>query len=56
VIRFALELIARIKDLNKTLANASADLGSALQRMRDELEEANQGLAELRQRREHDVG
>lgn len=56
LIRATLGLIGRIKELNRTLAAASDEVGRALETMRTELDEANEGLAELRRRRELDAG
>jgi hypothetical protein len=56
LIRATIGLIGRIKELNRTLAEASDEVGRALETMRAELDEANEGLAELRRRRESDTG
>jgi hypothetical protein len=56
LIRATIGLIGRLKDLNSTLSRASEEVGQALELMRSELDEANEGLAELRRRREPDAG
>ena len=56
LIRVTISLIGRLKDLNRTLAGASDTLQQSLERMRDELDEASEGLAELRRRRENEAG
>ena len=56
IIRATIGLIGRIKELNRTLKGASEEVGRALETMRAELDEANEGLAELRRRRERDAG
>jgi hypothetical protein len=56
LIRATIGLIGRLKDLNSTLSRASEEVGQALEQMRSELDEANEGLAELRRRREPDAG
>jgi phage shock protein A len=55
LIRATLGLIARLKELNKTLAGASGDLREALEVMRSDLDETNENLAELRRRQEPDA-
>jgi phage shock protein A len=56
LIRTTLSLIGRLKDLSRTLSGASDQVGQALEEMRTELNEASEGLAELRQRHEQDAG
>jgi len=56
LIRATIGLIGRLKELNATLSRASEEVGQALEQMRSELDEANEGLAELRRRRELDAG
>lgn len=50
LIRATLGLIARLKELNKTLSGASENLNQALEEMRTDLDETNENLAELRRR------
>jgi hypothetical protein len=56
LIRAAIGLIGRLKELNRTLSSASEEVGRALETMRSEMDEATEALAELRQRREQDAG
>jgi hypothetical protein len=56
LIRATIGLIGRLKDLNRALSSASEEVGQALEQMRTELDEVNEGLAELRRRREEDAG
>lgn len=52
LIRATLGLIARLKQLNKTLSGASENLNQALEEMRTDLDETNENLAELRRRQD----
>jgi hypothetical protein len=56
LIRATIGLIGRLKELNRTLSSASEEIGEALEHMRAEMDEASEGLAELRRRREQDAG
>ncbi len=55
LIRATLGLIARLKELNKTLSGASENLNEALEEMRTDLDETNESLAELRRRQDPDA-
>jgi hypothetical protein len=52
LIRVALGLLGRLKDLNRSLQGASGKLNEELDQMRGDLERVNEGLTGLRQRRE----
>jgi hypothetical protein len=56
LIRASLGLIARLKELNRTLSSATEEVGRALEAMRSEMDEATEALAELRRRREQEAG
>lgn len=48
LIRVTLSLIGRIKDLTKTLSGASSQMNEAMEAMRADLDQVNEGLAGLR--------
>ena len=48
LIRATLGLIGRVKDLNRKLRAASGELNEALEAMRADLDQTNEGLAEMR--------
>lgn len=52
LIRVALGLLARLKELNRSLKGASGRLNEELDRMRGDLDQVSEGLAALRERRE----
>ena len=54
LIRVTLGLIARLKDLNKTLSDASGQVQETLDAMREELNQATEHLAALREDRERE--
>jgi hypothetical protein len=54
LIRVTLGLITRLKDLNKTLSDASGQVQETLDAMREELNQATEHLAALRERRGDD--
>lgn len=56
LLRATIGLIGRLKELNRTLSRASEEVGGALEHMRTEMDQASEGLAELRRRREQDAG
>ena len=52
LIRVTLGLIGRLKDLSRTLSTASAEVQEALGTMREELDQASEHLAALREQHE----
>jgi hypothetical protein len=52
LIRVTLGLIARLKDLSRTLSEASDQVQETLGAVREELDQATEHLAALRERRE----
>ena len=48
LMRVTVALIGRIKDLTKTLSGASGQLNEAMEAMRADLDQVNEGLAGLR--------
>lgn len=51
-----LALISRLKDLSRTLSGASAEIQEALGTMREELDQASEHLAAIRERSEDETG
>ena len=56
LIRVTLGLITRLKSLSRTLSEASADVQEALGTMREELDQATEHLAALREKQEQSPG
>ncbi len=56
LIRLTLGLIGRLKALNRTLREASDEVQQALGMMREELDQASEHLAAIRERREDGAG
>ena len=56
LIRVTLGLITRVKDLNKSLREASTEVQEALGTMREELDQAQAQLAALREQQEEGRG
>jgi hypothetical protein len=55
LIRTTLALISRIKDLSRTVSSASAEVQEALGTMRQELDQASEHLAAIRERSEEEA-
>lgn len=51
LIRVTLGLIARLKDLNRTLAGAQGEIAAALADINAEMERVSEGLTGIRERR-----
>lgn len=51
LIKVSLGLLARLKDLNRSLQGASGKLNEVLDEMKGDLDRTSEGLATLRQRR-----
>lgn len=51
-----LALISWLKDLSRTLSGASAEIQEALGTMREELDQASEHLAAIRERSEDETG
>jgi hypothetical protein len=56
LIRVTLGLITRLKSLSRTLSEASAEVQDALGSMREELDQATEHLAALREQQEEGRG
>ena len=56
LIRVTLGLISRLKGLNRTLSGANSEVQEALGTMREELDQASEHLAALREQQEEGRG
>lgn len=56
LIRVTLGLIGRLKALSRALKDASAEVAEALGSMREELDQASEHLAAIRERRDDESG
>ena len=52
LIQVTIGLISRLKDLTRTVSSASEQMQGALEEMRSDLDQTNQGLAGIRSRTE----